>query len=349
MRHGVRSDGEAVTIRNRWKALAVPVSLLVLIAGGGVVLGVWVDRRGDRASPFPFVIMLLMAAGAASVGRWLNTRRRRTLVLDRDGIRMTPSGLNLGWDDITMVRAVFVPGVGDALAIVAGGWVSMPPPTITVRKRRLRTIRDACGPLSVLHPGVFRFDLLDEPTPRFPSADYIHRFSPSSTQLLAAGREVPPVSARSRWLRRVLIGLTVALHGGLLVWQTASDESSSAPTTTFHFEMTPAMQLQIDRLTADSDLCHGIWMAPGAWPPDVEVTTIRYLRGDTEMWTLTAPATGAVSFLHSGDLPSYSVNDIIESYGYTFVGTFTSTPFPAGDRLMLESPGRRLEVTCAEI
>lgn len=349
MRHGVRSDADTVIIRNRWKSSNLQIVLLLLWCGGCVALGVWVDSRADKGSKLPFLVLLVMAAGIVVIGRTLRTSRQRTAVLDRDGIRTTPDGPMLRWSEITMVRAVFVPQQGYALAVARKGSVSVLAPTITVRVRRLRAIREACGPLMVLHPGVFLFDVLDEPSQMMPSADYLHRYSVASTGMLAAGQNVPPVSERTRRLRWVLVGLILALHGGVLVWQTASDDSASTSSTTFHFEMTPAVQQQIDELTADSDLCHGIWTAPAGWPPDAEVTTIRYLRGDTARWTLTAPAAGAVSFLPSGDLPRYSVNDIVESYGYHFVGSFTSTPLPPGDRLVLESSQRRLEVSCAEI
>ncbi|MEQ1698749.1 MAG: hypothetical protein ABMA25_01505 [Ilumatobacteraceae bacterium] len=350
MRDGVQTDGETVTIRNRWKSSELQIALLLVWVGAGVTIGVWVDSRADKGSKLPLLVFLVMAAGIAFIGRRLRRRGRRTAVLDRDGIRVTPHGPTFRWSEITMVRAVILPQQGYALAVVTGGSASVLVPTLTVRLRRLRTIRDACSTLSVLHPGVFLFDLLDEPSQKFPSADYVHRFSASSTQLLATRQAIPPVSESARRRRWVVLGLVVSVHLVLLVGQiVVGDESSSAPTSTLHFELTPYQRQQIEEMAAGTDLCHGFWTAPDAWPPDVAVTTIQYLRDDTVKWTLTAPDGGAVSFHPGGDLPSYRVNDVVESYGYTFVGTFTSTPFPPGDRLVLESPGRRLEVYCAEI
>jgi hypothetical protein len=345
VRYGVHAEGDTVIIRNRWTASALPAVAMGVLAVGCLALGVWLDAT-DR--PRWTQLLALSGFGICLFHARHRFRSRGVAVLDRDGIRLEPNGRSWSWSEIRMVRVVFVPQQGYLLAVALDTTTVTLAPSRTSRVRRLRAISTACHTLMVLHPGVFLFDVLDEPRAIFPSSDYAQYFSTAATRSLAVGEVLTPVARRERRAAWVVLGMTIVSHLMLVAGHLVGEESAS--TTTHHFEMTPAVQQQIDRLTADVDLCHGFWMSPGAWPPDVEVESVQYLRGtDTVMWTLTAPAGGAVSFAPGGDLSAFTINDVIASYGYTFVGTFTSTPFPPGDRVVLESTGRRLDVLCAEL
>lgn len=321
--------------------------------GALVVVGGALWMRPDDGEPWAWrdAVLAAMIAGVVLLAGWWSVRAaRRSVRLDRDGVVELPDGEQVPWQSITLIRVVFVPQQGMALCMVSGGRPRVLRATLSIRRRRMRAIRDACSSLSVIRPGVFDFEMLDGAIPAMPSKEFLFRYSATATATMATESLPAPPATRTRnvWL---MVFVTVLLAARILV-PLAIDggddgDSDGPPPTVYHF--TSSDLVAIDELVATSDLCHGIWRAPPPWSGTAAVERVSYLRHGEVVWQIVAPAGGAVSFEVESDEPSYSVADLVEFHGYRLTGDMGAAHARPLDHIVVDAPDRHLDLTCAEI